>query len=103
MTVTHVAAQPRVSAEHAFFAAMSFSLLVVVCSGFSRTFLLHRWFPEVRAPAEPFFAVHGTVFLSWFVLLAIQSALVAQGRVSLHRSLGVLGGVLATVMVVLGI
>ena len=62
MTVTHVAARPRISAEHAFFGGMSFALLVVVCSGFSRTFFLHRWFPEVRAPAEPFFAVHGIVF-----------------------------------------
>ncbi|HSP18549.1 MAG TPA: hypothetical protein VLQ79_03485 [Myxococcaceae bacterium] len=103
MTVTHVAARPRISAEHAFFVAMSFLLLALVCSGFSRTFLLHRWFPEVRAPAEPFFAIHGIVFLGWFVLLAVQSGLVAQRRVALHRSLGVLGGVLATVMVVLGI
>jgi len=103
MTVTHVAARPRISAEHAFFGGMSFALLVVVCSGFSRTFFLHRWFPEVRAPAEPFFAVHGIVFFSWYVLLAVQAALVAQRRVALHRSLGVLGGVLATVMVVLGI
>lgn len=103
MTVTDVAARPRISAEHAFFGAMSFALLVVVCSGFSRTFFLHRWFPEVRAPGEPFFAVHGIVFLGWYVLLAVQAALVAQRRVALHRSLGVLGGVLATVMVVLGI
>jgi uncharacterized membrane protein YozB (DUF420 family) len=103
MTVTHVVSRPRISAEHAFFVAMSFSLLAIVCSGFSRTFLLHRWFPEARAPAEPFFAVHGIVFLAWFVLLAVQSGLVAQRRITLHRSLGVLGGVLATVMVVLGI
>lgn len=103
MTVTHVAARPRISAEHAFFGAMSFVLLALVCAGFSRTFFLHRWFPEVRAPAEPFFAVHGVVFLSWYVLLAVQSALVAQQRVALHRRLGVLGGVLASVMVVLGL
>lgn len=103
MTVSHVAARPRISAEHGFFFAMSLLLLALVCSGFSRTFLLHRWFPEARAPAEPFFMVHGIVFLGWFVLLAVQSGLVAQRRVALHRSLGVLGGVLATVMVLLGI
>jgi hypothetical protein len=103
MTVTHVAARPRISAEHAFFGGMSFALLIVVWAGFSRTFFLHRWFPEVRAPAEPFYAVHGIVFFSWYVLLAVQAALVAQRRIVLHRSLGVLGGVLASVMVVLGI
>jgi hypothetical protein len=103
MTVTHVGAQPRITAEHAFFGAMSFTLLLVVCSGFSRTFLLHHWFPEVRKPSEPFFAIHGVVFLGWFVLLSAQSALVAQRRIALHRSLGVLGGVLATTMVILGI
>ena len=103
MTLTHVASRPRISAEHAFFGAMSLVLLAVVCSGFSRTFLLHRWFPEVHGPAEPFFQIHGIAFLGWFVLLAVQSALVAQRRVALHRSLGVLGSVLATVMVVLGI
>jgi len=103
MTVTHVGARPRTAAEHAFFGAMSFTLLLVVCSGFSRTFLLHQWFREVRAPSEPFFAVHGTVFLTWFVLLTVQSTLVAQRRVALHRRLGVLGGVLAMTMVILGI
>ncbi len=103
MTVTQVGARPSIAAEHAFFGAMSFTLLLVVCSGFSRTFFLHHWFPEVRAPAEPFFAVHGIVFLTWFVLLSVQSALIAQRRVALHQRLGVLGGVLATVMVVLGI
>jgi len=104
MTTTHAVARPHAaSAEHTFFTAMSVAILGGVCAGFLRTFFLRRWFPEVRSASEPFFALHGMVFLGWYTLLVVQSALVAQRRVALHRRLGVLGSVLATAMVVLGV
>ncbi|MGZ6069586.1 MAG: hypothetical protein ACXWK8_00130, partial [Myxococcaceae bacterium] len=92
-----------VSAEHSFFVAMSVVILAAVCVGFGRSFLLRPLFPGIHVPPERFFLLHGVLFLSWFVLLVVQSALVARRRVALHRSLGVVGGVLATTMVVLGL
>ena len=82
------------------------ALLAAVLLGFSRTFFLRPWFPEwaqAHSSPEPFFYVHGAVFFAWFVLLLAQPALVAAGRVDLHRRLGWAGAGLAAVMVVLGI
>ena len=39
-------------------------------------------------------AVHGAVFVSWIALFAIQTSLVAAGRVDLHRKVGAFGAVL---------
>lgn len=104
MTTTHAGSRPHaVSAEHTFFVAMSVVILAGVCAGFLRSFLLRPLFPGIHVPPERFFLLHGVLFFSWFVLLVVQSALVARRRVALHRSLGVLGGVLATTMVVLGL
>ncbi len=104
MTTTHVATRAHAAAaEHTFFLARSVVILAGICAGFLRSFLLRPFFPGVHVPPERFFLLHGVVFLSWFVLLVVQSALVARRRVALHRSLGVLGGVLATTMVVLGL
>jgi hypothetical protein len=104
MTTTHAVTRPHAaSAEHTFFTAMSVAILGGVCFGFLRTFFLRRWFPEVHSASEPFFALHGLVFLGWYILLVVQSALVAQRRVALHRRLGVLGSVIATTMVILGL
>jgi len=103
VTVAQPLTRTRSSAEHLFYGAMSVSILAGVCLGFARSFLLRPLFPGLKVPPEPFFLLHGVVFLAWFVLLTVQTTLVARGRVALHRSLGVLGGVLATVMVVLGL
>jgi len=104
MTATPaVATGSRTSTEHVFYGAMSVAVLAAVCFGFARSFLLRGLFPSHPVPPEPFFLLHGMVYLAWYVLLVVQSMLVARRRVALHRSLGVLGGVLATVMVVLGL
>ena len=46
--------------------------------------------------------VHGIIFTSWVLLFLTQASLVAAGRTSVHRRLGVAGAGLAAVMVVLG-
>ena len=82
---------------------MALAMLASVCLGFARSFLLRPWFPEVKVPPEPFFLLHGAVFLTWFILLVVQTTLVARGRLVVHRSLGVLGAVLATAMILAGL
>jgi hypothetical protein len=60
--------------------------------GFARTFFLapmyHYHLPNLLV------AVHGVVFASWIALFALQTSLVAAGRVDLHRKLGAFGAVL---------
>ena len=104
MTTTQAASRAHAaSLEHTFFVSMSVVILAGVCAGFLRSFLLRPLFPGIHVPPERFFILHGVVFFTWFVLLVVQSSLVARRRVALHRSLGVLGGVLATTMVILGL
>jgi hypothetical protein len=82
---------------------MTLALLATVLVGFARSFFLRPLFPEWPSPPETIFYVHGTVFTAWFVLLVVQTSLVAAGRTDLHRKLGVFGVGLAAAMVVLGV
>jgi hypothetical protein len=41
--------------------------------------------------------LHGAIMLAWVGFYTVQAALVARGRVALHRRLGVAGGALAAV------
>ena len=93
------------SAERWFFGAMAWAMLATMVVGFARTFFFRAWFPEVRhlAASESFFYFHGVVFTAWFVLLAVQPALIATRRVALHRRLGWFGAGLAVVMCVVGV
>jgi len=100
-----IARQNPGSAERFFYSGMGLVLLATVFVGFSRTFFLKFWFPEHQhlAAPEPFFLVHGVFFAAWFVLLAVQPLLVADGNRALHRRLGMWGAALAVAMLVLGI
>ena len=103
MATTTALSRPRWNAERAFYGGMALAILAAVCLGFARSFFLRPWFPEVHVPPERYFLLHGTVFFAWFVLLVVQALLVSARRVDLHRTLGVLGGVLAALMVVVGV
>lgn len=75
---------------------------VIVLAGFARTYYLKGLF---GTPALPGLLVHlhGFVMTSWVVLFVVQVWLVAARRVRVHQRLGVLGAVLAGLMVVVGI
>jgi hypothetical protein len=102
ITLPRVLAPAR-AGERTFYSAMSFAILAAVLVGFSRSFYLHALFPARPVPPEPFFVLHGLVFTTWFVLLAVQTRLVAAGRADLHRVFGTLGAGLAVAMVVTGV
>lgn len=91
------------SGERVFHVSMSLAILVAVLVGFSRSFYLHALFPARPVPAEPVFVLHGIVFTAWFVLLCVQSLLVANRRTDVHRVLGVAGGVLIVAMIAVGL
>lgn len=50
----------------------------------------------------PIVHVHALVFVGWLTLFTVQTILIRDGRVDLHRRLGVAGAMLAAVMLVLG-
>jgi hypothetical protein len=82
----------RLRLEEMFFPGMAVLIIAAVFLGFARTFFLapiyHYHLPNLLV------AVHGVVFASWIALFAVQTSLVAAGRVDLHRTLGALGAVL---------
>ena len=46
--------------------------------------------------------VHGLVFVSWLLLLTVQTLLIRVRRIALHRTLGLLGAMIAGAMIVVG-
>ena len=76
-------------------------ILIAVFVGFAHTYYLAGLF---RAPLPNLLVhVHGAVFTLWILLFITQTSLVAAGRVDLHRRLGILGVVVACLLVVLGV
>lgn len=87
--------------EHAFYAVMAIAIALTVLAGFARSYYLRLYF--ATTPLQPLLHLHGLVFTSWIVLYLTQTALVSTNRVQVHRRLGVVGGVLAVVLVLVGI
>lgn len=87
--------------ERLFYIGMAVLVLATVFAGFAPTYYLRPYF--VTAPLPRLLHLHGIVFTSWILLFLIQTTLVAAHRVDIHRRLGILGGLIATVMVVVGV
>lgn len=79
---------------------MAAVFLVVIFTGFARTYYLAGVF---NAPLPNLLVhIHAVAFTLWIILFIAQNSLVTAGRVDLHRRFGLLGFVLATVMILLG-
>jgi hypothetical protein len=87
--------------ERMFYIGMAVLVVGTVFAGFAPTYYLRPYF--ATAPLQPLLHVHGLIFTSWILLFLIQTTLVAAHRVDIHRRLGILGGVIAALMVVIGI
>jgi uncharacterized membrane protein YozB (DUF420 family) len=99
----HAAPQGARSRERVFYTTMAFAMLGAVLLGFARSFYLHPLFPAHPVPPEPFFLIHGLAFTAWVLLVPVQTLLIANRRVDLHRAFGAAGAVLAVAMVALGL
>jgi len=86
--------------ERLFYTGMVVAIVITVVAGFSRTFYLRPHFQT--QPLIPLLVLHGVVFSSWIVLLITQTTLVATKRTRTHMRLGIAGGVLASLMIVIG-
>ncbi|HVQ40545.1 MAG TPA: hypothetical protein VMS31_23590 [Pyrinomonadaceae bacterium] len=87
--------------ERWFYLGMSIAVIVTVFAGFAPTYYLRPYF--TASPLMPLLHFHGMVFTSWVVLFVIQTTLVAAHRTDVHRRLGIAGGLIAALMVVVGV
>jgi len=91
----------RKRADDIFFTTAAVLMMLMVVVGFAPSYFL-RGAVFAKLPSV-LVHLHGAVFSAWIFLFVIQSSLVSAGNVRLHRKLGVLGAVIAGLMVVLGI
>jgi hypothetical protein len=79
-------------------AALACGLIAV--GGFAQTYYLKSLFETPALPAS--LHLHGIIMSAWCLLFAAQALLVAMHRVRVHRRLGMVGAVLAVLVVAAG-
>ena len=75
---------------------------LIVLAGFARTYYLKPFFHTPNL-ANWIVQLHGVVMTAWVVLFVTQISLVATRRTRVHQRLGILGGVLAALVVIVGV
>jgi hypothetical protein len=73
---------------------------LILFAGFARTYFLKTIFGTPTL--YPLLHVHGFVMTSWFLLFGAQTWLVERHRTDLHRRLGAVGVLLASIILVVG-
>ena len=86
--------------DHNFFLIWVLLIWAGVLRGFVPEVIQHV--VEHKKPFPPIIHVHGVVFVGWLALLTAQVLLVRTRRLQAHKRLGLLGAVLAAMMVVVG-
>jgi hypothetical protein len=94
--------------DRRFYGGMAVAMGLTVLAGFARTYYgpLAIGGPRATLSGGPWTDVvhaHAAFFTTWVVLFIVQTALVANRRVAVHRKLGIAGAVLAAAMVVAGL
>ena len=80
---------------------MGLLILSVVVLGFAQTYFFAGM---LRAPLPSTLVhVHGALFVCWIFLVTIQPLLVALGKVTWHKRVGVFGVILPPLLVVFGV
>jgi hypothetical protein len=97
-TVTPSSAKSIPRRHPAFFPVMSLLLIGFVFLGFAPTYYLR---PPTAGPIPAYLHVHGAAMTAWFLLLLMQTALIATRRRGLHRRLGIAGAIIAVVIALL--
>lgn len=87
-------------ADRRFFTGLAVALALSVFAGFAPTYYLKGLYGT--PVLSPFLHFHGMLFTSWILLFVTQTTLVAARRTDLHRRLGIVGGLLAVAMLVVG-
>jgi hypothetical protein len=98
---TTISLPQKLRADDVFFPAMGLLILSIVVVGFAHTYFLAGML-RARLPST-LVHIHGALFISWICLLTIQPFLVAIGRVTWHKALGMFGVILPPLLVVFGV
>jgi len=83
-----------------FYVGMAVAIAATVFAGFAKTYYLRLHYEA--PPLSLLLHLHGLVFTAWVILLLAQTTLVAVNRIPVHRRLGVVGAVLAVLVLVVG-
>jgi EamA domain-containing membrane protein RarD len=102
MSIDAAAASPAVARSQGrlFHTGMAVALLLTAVIGFGPTYFFKPVHPS--PPLSPLLHAHGMVFTAWLILLIVQSGLVRAERTDVHKRLGMVGALLAALVVVLG-
>jgi hypothetical protein len=87
--------------QDAFYVVISALMLLVVLTGFAPTFTLRPFFDAPAFPAYVY--VHGTISTCWFVILLVQTLLIRNRQVAIHRKLGILGATVGASALILAL
>ena len=92
----------QAASDRWFYLAMALAAETVIFLGFSRTYYLKFHYPT--SPSLSLLVhIHALVFTSWMIYFIVQTMLIAVRRPALHRSLGVVGAVLGTAVIGMGL
>jgi len=80
-----------------FYLAMAWAGALIATTGFLRRYFLPLAAGSFHAPA--IVHLHGIINFAWVAFVIVQATLVATGRTPLHRSLGMAGIALGTLLV----
>ncbi len=83
--------------RHRFYLAMACLGALIAGVGFSRRYFLPLAAGTFDAPA--IVHLHGLITFTWVVFVILQTALVSTGRTAFHRSIGMAGIALGTLLV----
>jgi hypothetical protein len=100
MTAIAAGARARTGAG-SFYVWMSMACVLTAFLGFIPTYFGPLAAGQFKA--NPVVHLHGMFFFGWTLFALAQASLIPGRRVALHRSLGVVGVSLATVLVMLGL
>jgi hypothetical protein len=94
--------------DRVFYSGVAIAMAIIVFVGFAPTYYLRGFFgaPTTVSGAttlSPLARLHGALFTAWVVLFIVQTALIANRGVKVHRRLGIAGAVLAAAMVAVGV
>lgn len=80
-----------------FYVAMAWIGALIATTGFARRYFMPLAGGTFQAPA--IVHLHGVITLTWVAFLILQTTLVSTGRTAFHRSIGMAGIALATLVV----
>ena len=100
VTSTFGAKVNRGASDRRLYAGVAAGTALIIFVGFAQTYYLKGLFgtPQLRLLLH----IHGLVMTAWLVLFFVQVRLVAMRRTDLHRRLGVVGAVVAGLVLIVG-